>query len=111
MNYPSRGHYYVNFLKNSSPPNVSIGGPVRVSPGFPLKACGNDVLLMPRPGAAPSTLCLEFTCRRHHGFSEEPHRLQCFVLGEATRSDVQHELFRMDGIHVKLYLLDAVLRR
>ena len=27
---------------NSSPPNVLIGGPVRNSPGFPLKACGND---------------------------------------------------------------------
>jgi hypothetical protein len=25
-------------------PNVSIRGPVRVSPGFPLKACGNDGL-------------------------------------------------------------------
>src|SRR5437899_1260018 len=29
---------------NSSPPNVLIGGPVRNSPGFPLKACGNDVI-------------------------------------------------------------------
>ena len=28
----------------SSPPNVFIGGPVPVSPGFPLKACGNDGL-------------------------------------------------------------------
>jgi hypothetical protein len=27
---------------SSSPPNVLIGGPVRNSPGFPLKACGND---------------------------------------------------------------------
>jgi hypothetical protein len=27
---------------NSSPPNALIGGPVRSSPGFPLKACGND---------------------------------------------------------------------
>ena len=25
-------------------PNVLIGGPVRVSPGFPLRACGNDRL-------------------------------------------------------------------
>src|SRR6266511_2463798 len=33
---PSRAH---------SPPNVFIGGPVRVSPGFPLKACGNDGLI------------------------------------------------------------------
>ena len=28
----------------SSPPNVLIGGPVRNSSGFPLKACGNDGL-------------------------------------------------------------------
>ena len=28
----------------SSPPNVFIGGPVRNSPGFPLKARGNDGL-------------------------------------------------------------------
>jgi hypothetical protein len=28
----------------ASPPNVFIGGPVPVSPGFPLKACGNDGL-------------------------------------------------------------------
>jgi hypothetical protein len=26
-------------------PNVLIGGPVKNSPGFPLKACGNDGLL------------------------------------------------------------------
>src|SRR4030095_2042196 len=29
----------------SSPPNVLIGGPVRIPPGFPLKACGNDGLV------------------------------------------------------------------
>ena len=29
-------------LPGLSPPNVSIGGPVRFSPGFPLKPCGND---------------------------------------------------------------------
>jgi len=28
--------------ENASPPNVLIGGPVPNSPGFPLKACGND---------------------------------------------------------------------
>jgi hypothetical protein len=33
---PSRAH---------SPPNVLIGGPVRIPPGFPLKACGNDGLV------------------------------------------------------------------
>jgi hypothetical protein len=27
-----------------SPPNVFIGGPDADSPGFPLKACGNDGL-------------------------------------------------------------------
>ncbi len=27
-----------------SPPHVSSGGPVLTSPGFPLKACGNDGL-------------------------------------------------------------------
>ena len=27
-----------------SPPNVFIGGPLRVSPGFPLETCGNDGL-------------------------------------------------------------------
>src|SRR5207247_9407789 len=32
---PSRAH---------SPPNVLIGGPVPVSPGFPIEACGNDGL-------------------------------------------------------------------
>jgi hypothetical protein len=32
----------MTILPASSPPNVSIGGPVPVSPGFPLKACGND---------------------------------------------------------------------
>jgi hypothetical protein len=32
-------------LPTPSPPNVLIGGPVRISPGFPLKACGNDELV------------------------------------------------------------------
>jgi hypothetical protein len=32
-------------LPRPSPPNVLIGGPVRISPGFPLKACGNDGLV------------------------------------------------------------------
>src|SRR2546422_10720900 len=32
----------------SSPPNVFIGGPVRVLPRFPLKACGNDGLARTR---------------------------------------------------------------
>ena len=36
--------FYDNFSLKLSPPNVFIGGPVRVSPGFPLKACGNDGL-------------------------------------------------------------------
>jgi hypothetical protein len=27
-----------------SPPNVLVGGPVGISPGFPPKACGNDGL-------------------------------------------------------------------
>src|SRR5258706_5192217 len=29
------------YAPSSSPPNVLIGGPVRI-PGFPLEACGND---------------------------------------------------------------------
>ena len=29
-------------LPKASPPNVLIGGPVPISPGFPPKACGND---------------------------------------------------------------------
>ena len=29
-------------VPRSSPPNALIGGPVRIPPGFPLKACGND---------------------------------------------------------------------
>jgi hypothetical protein len=33
-----------NFLRLLSPPNVSIGDPVRVLPGFPPKTCGNDIL-------------------------------------------------------------------
>ena len=32
-------------LPKPSPPNVLIGGPVRIPPGFPLKACGNDGLV------------------------------------------------------------------
>jgi hypothetical protein len=32
-------------LPRESPPNVLIGGPVRIPPGFPLKACGNDGLV------------------------------------------------------------------
>src|SRR6266511_5017440 len=32
-------------LPRPSPPNVLIGGPVRIPPGFPLKACGNDGLI------------------------------------------------------------------
>src|SRR3972149_11658525 len=35
---------FVIIFPKLSPPNVLIGGPVRVSPGFPLKACGNDAL-------------------------------------------------------------------
>jgi hypothetical protein len=48
MNYP-RSKLWVsekhdeNYPK-ASPPNVSIRGPVGVSLGFPLKACGNDGL-------------------------------------------------------------------
>jgi hypothetical protein len=34
----------LEFIPRSSPPKVFIGGPVRTSPGFPLKACGNDEL-------------------------------------------------------------------
>jgi hypothetical protein len=46
MNYPAAGcgvseKRDENYPK-ASPPNVFIGGPVPVSPGFPLKACGND---------------------------------------------------------------------
>ena len=33
------------FTSNLSPPNVFIGGPVRVSPGFPIEVFGNDGLL------------------------------------------------------------------
>jgi hypothetical protein len=32
-------------LPRPSPPNVLIGGPVRIPPGFPLEACGNDGLV------------------------------------------------------------------
>ncbi|MND04538.1 hypothetical protein D3C83_248660 [compost metagenome] len=32
-------------LANPSPPNALVGGPVRIPPGFPLKACGNDAML------------------------------------------------------------------
>jgi hypothetical protein len=45
MTYPaakscgvSEGHA----IPKASPPNVLIGGPFPVSPGFPLKTCGND---------------------------------------------------------------------
>jgi hypothetical protein len=34
----------MTIFPKASPPNVFIGGPVRGSPGFPLKACGNDGL-------------------------------------------------------------------
>jgi hypothetical protein len=40
--------YQINNYGNSPKvvtPNVFIGGPVRVSPGFPLKTCRNDSLL------------------------------------------------------------------
>ena len=30
------------FIPTTSPPNVLIGGPVSVSPGFPIEAFGND---------------------------------------------------------------------
>ena len=35
--------FRTSFLE-PSPPNVFIGGPDPDSPGFPLKACGNDGL-------------------------------------------------------------------
>ena len=49
MSYPAtslRGikESFVIIFPKLSPPNVLIGGPVRVSPEFPLKACGNDGL-------------------------------------------------------------------
>ena len=49
MNYPaaSCGGIKKSFLiifPEFSPPNVLVGGPVGISPGFPLKACGNDGL-------------------------------------------------------------------
>ena len=31
-----------SFYKNQPNPNVLVGAPVRIPPGFPLKACGND---------------------------------------------------------------------
>ena len=34
----------MRIIPNACPLNVSIGGPVPVSPGFPLKTCGNDGL-------------------------------------------------------------------
>jgi hypothetical protein len=34
----------MRIIPNASPPNVLIGGPDPDSPGFPLKACGNDGL-------------------------------------------------------------------
>src|SRR5436309_1135054 len=34
---------FMRIFRRLSPPNVLIGGPVRISPGFPLKTCGNDV--------------------------------------------------------------------
>ena len=48
MNYPAAScgvseKRDENYPK-ASPPNVFIGGPVPNSPGFPLKACGNDGL-------------------------------------------------------------------
>ena len=35
----------MRFVPKASPPNVSIGGPVPVSPGFPIEAFGNDELI------------------------------------------------------------------
>src|SRR5438094_6686048 len=32
----------------SSPPNILIGGPLPISPGFPLRTCGNDGVRTPR---------------------------------------------------------------
>src|SRR5213593_3100429 len=37
-------HSAMRIVLKASPPNVFIGGPVPNSPGFPLKACGNDGL-------------------------------------------------------------------
>jgi hypothetical protein len=34
----------IYFIPKASPPNVLIGGPVPVSPGFPIEAFGNDGL-------------------------------------------------------------------
>jgi hypothetical protein len=34
----------IYFIPKASPPNVLIGGPVLVSPGFPIEAFGNDGL-------------------------------------------------------------------
>jgi len=33
-----------SFISKASPPNVLIGGPVPISPGFPIEAFGNDGL-------------------------------------------------------------------
>ena len=57
------------FGSQSSPPNAFIGSPVRNSPGFPLKACGNDDcgkainhhLRLPLSGMA-STLKFRVSC-------------------------------------------------
>jgi hypothetical protein len=34
----------MKIIPKASPLNVFIGGPIPISPGFPLKACGNDGL-------------------------------------------------------------------
>src|SRR3989338_904447 len=49
-------------LAQLSPPHVSSGGPVLTSPGFPLKACGNDGLRKGNKFYAAS--CGEFTPKR-----------------------------------------------
>ena len=36
---------FLEFIPRSSSPNVVIGGPVRISSGFPIEAFGNDGLL------------------------------------------------------------------
>jgi hypothetical protein len=53
MNYLQQAAGYQKaFMKifpKLSSPKVLIGGPVRISLGFPLKTCGNDVLSGIRP--------------------------------------------------------------
>src|SRR5690349_21328645 len=51
------------WLNSSHPklvtPNVLIGSPVRIPPGFPLTTCGNDEL---REHGQPRAYCFSFRC-------------------------------------------------